>query len=66
MMIISLILESETKIKSFMTAFEVMLGFYFGSKVVHHLASTDRKKVQAVADAKSASGDEFLDPDAAG
>lgn len=59
-------LESETKIKPFMTAFEIMLGFYFGSKVVHHLAATDKNKVKAVAKAKSVTKDEFLDTEAAG
>lgn len=59
-------LDSEEKIKPFMTAFEIMLGFYFGSKVVHHLASADKNKVKAVANASNAGQDEFLDPGAAG
>jgi hypothetical protein len=59
-------LESADKIASFMTAFEIVLGFYFGSKVVHHLASVDKNKVKAVAKAKSDSNDEFYDAEASG
>lgn len=55
--------DSEERISSFMTAFEIMLGFYFGSKVVHHLTSADRDKVKEVANAKT---DEFVDVEAEG
>jgi Trk-type K+ transport system membrane component len=57
--------ESDTKISSFLTAFEVVLGFYFGAKVVHHIASTDKNKVKAVAGSNK-SQEEFNDPDASG
>jgi len=34
----------ESWITEFMTAFQMMIAFYFGSKVMHHVASNDRKK----------------------
>lgn len=59
-------LESAEKITPFMTAFEIMLGFYFGSKVVHHLASVDKNKVKAAAKASVEGGNEFSDAEASG
>ena len=38
----------EDEIHEFMVAFQMMLAFYFGSKVMHHMASTDRKKTEAI------------------
>ena len=35
----------EQEIDGFMTAFQMMIAFYFGSKVMHHVTSADRKKV---------------------
>ncbi len=34
----------ESWVAEFMTAFQMMIAFYFGSKVMHHVASNDRKK----------------------
>jgi hypothetical protein len=38
----------EDKIAGLMTAFQMMLAFYFGSKVMHHLTSVDLKKSKEV------------------
>lgn len=35
----------ESWMSEFMVAFQMMIAFYFGSKVMHHVASNDRKKV---------------------
>ncbi|MCB0806233.1 MAG: hypothetical protein KDC05_10575 [Bacteroidales bacterium] len=40
----------EIQVKDMMTAFQMMLAFYFGSKVMHHLASTDKIKTKAIAE----------------
>ncbi len=42
------IIGFEDEIHEFMVAFQMMLAFYFGSKVMHHMASTDRKKTEAI------------------
>ncbi len=34
----------EQEMHEFMVAFEMMIAFYFGSKVMHHITSADRKK----------------------
>lgn len=34
----------ESHMEEFMVAFQMMIAFYFGSKVMHHVASNDRKK----------------------
>jgi hypothetical protein len=34
----------ENNMGEFMVAFQMMIAFYFGSKVMHHLAATDQKK----------------------
>ena len=39
----------ETRIGDFMVAFQMMLSFYFGSKVMHHLTSVDERKNAASA-----------------
>lgn len=57
---------SVERISPFMTAFEIMLGFYFGSKVVHHLASSDKQKVQTVAKSSGEKTNDFDDPNAKG
>ncbi len=59
-------MDSLDKISVMMSAFELMLAFYFGSKVMHHFAATDKRKTQAVAKAQSISHDEFEDPEAIG
>jgi len=62
----------EEEIHELMVAFQMMLGFYFGSKVMHHYASTDRKKTQFIAEAEKAivlneeESDEFGGDEAAG
>lgn len=38
--------ESEMKFMEFLTAFQMMIAFYFGSKVAHHVTSTDRHKAK--------------------
>lgn len=37
----------ETKIDQLLVAFQMMLAFYFGSKVMHHVTSADRTKTIA-------------------
>ena len=59
-------LESEEKISTFMSAFEIMLAFYFGSKVMHHLSSVDKNKAKSYADATRTKPEEFDDPEAIG
>lgn len=54
----------EEEMHELMVAFQMMLAFYFGSKVMHHMTSTDRKKTQFIAEAessvlKNAESDEF-------
>lgn len=34
----------ETKIEQLLVAFQMMIAFYFGSKVMHHLAAANRDK----------------------
>lgn len=41
----------ETRIGDFMVAFQMMLSFYFGGKVMHHLTSVDERKNAASAKA---------------
>ena len=36
------------KLGELTTAFEMMLAFYFGAKVMHHLASNDKNKTKAL------------------
>lgn len=44
------IIGFESEIHEFMVGFQMMIAFYFGSKVMHHLASTDRQKTEAIAE----------------
>ena len=66
------IIGFEDEIHELMVAFQMMIAFYFGSKVMHHMASTDRKKTEAVAEnvgnvqAFQNVTDEFDDEEAAG
>jgi len=39
----------EVEIREFMTAFQMMVAFYFGSKVMHHVTSADRDKTKVMA-----------------
>ncbi len=59
-------MDSMEKITPMLNAFELIIAFYFGSKVMHHLASVDRSKTQAVAEAQKNSQDEFEDQEAIG
>ena len=34
----------ESEISQFMVAFQMMIAFYFGAKVMHHITSSDKKK----------------------
>ena len=43
--------DLETRISEFIVAFQMMLSFYFGSKVMHHLTSVDERKNKASAKA---------------
>ena len=38
--------HDESNIIEFLTAFKMMIAFYFGAKVMHHVTSTDRAKVE--------------------
>jgi|GEM_PF-2250093 len=58
-------MESMDKISAIINAFELMLAFYFGSKVMHHLTAADKNKTKAVAGAQKKE-EEFNDPDAIG
>lgn len=39
----------EDMYRELMVAFQMMLAFYFGSKVMHHVTSADRKKSETIA-----------------
>ena len=43
----------ETEINQFMVAFQMMIAFYFGAKVMHHITSSDKKKAYALAQAST-------------
>lgn len=64
--------DFEKEVEQLLLAFQMMIAFYFGSKVMHHMASTDQKKTKTVAEsmvaAKSSAGSKssFDDPEAAG
>lgn len=47
--------NNEKIIAELLNAFEIILGFYFGGKVVHHLASVDQKKNEKMSEALKAS-----------
>lgn len=38
--------RDESYIKEFMVAFQMMIAFYFGSKVMHHVTASEKKKTQ--------------------
>lgn len=43
------IIGFEDEFHELMVAFQMMIAFYFGSKVLHHMTSTDRKKTEVIA-----------------
>ena len=43
--------NSEDNIFEFLTAFKMMIAFYFGAKVAHHVSSTNRAKAKYEAEA---------------
>ncbi len=45
------IIGFEAEIHELMVAFQMMIAFYFGSKVMHHITASDKKKAYAFADA---------------
>lgn len=47
----------EMEIHELMVAFQMMIAFYFGSKVMHHITSSDKKKAIAIAESDFDSGD---------
>jgi hypothetical protein len=44
------IIGFENEINELMVAFQMMIAFYFGSKVMHHMTSTDRRKTEVIAE----------------
>jgi amino acid permease len=67
------ILGTEDGFHEFIVAFQMMVAFYFGSKVMHHITSTERQKTQFIAEAQSGSqrsddeaGGDFTDNEAEG
>ncbi len=40
------LISLENKLEQLMVAFQMMLAFYFGSKVLHHITSADAKKTK--------------------
>ena len=38
--------RDESFIQEFMVAFQMMIAFYFGSKVMHHVTASEKKKTQ--------------------
>lgn len=60
----------EKEIDGLMTAFQMMIAFYFGSKVMHHFASVDKNKTKAIAASLNNSKEEnsttFFDSNAKG
>ncbi|NJO88628.1 MAG: hypothetical protein HC831_06415 [Chloroflexia bacterium] len=66
------IIGFEDEIHELMVAFQMMIAFYFGSKVMHHMSSTDRKKTEVFAQnvgslqSKQTETEDFDDESAAG
>ncbi|PIE85972.1 MAG: hypothetical protein CSA05_02935 [Bacteroidia bacterium] len=44
--------KDELNFREFLVAFQMMIAFYFGSKVMHHVTSVDGKKVRYKTDAQ--------------
>jgi hypothetical protein len=47
------IIGFEQEIHEFMVAFQMMIAFYFGAKVMHHITASDKKKAYAYAEAEA-------------
>lgn len=43
----------ESRADMLLTAFHMMIAFYFGSKVMHHVTATDGKKTQTLIEAQT-------------
>jgi len=62
----------ETKINQLLVAFQMMLAFYFGSKVMHHVTKADERKSERLSDVlavtrrQAAKTDDFEVPGAVG
>ncbi len=65
----------EEEIGQLLVAFQMMIAFYFGAKVMHHVTNSDLKKTTTISENmvaakavenKPAAGGDFNDPDAAG
>ncbi|MCQ2974466.1 MAG: hypothetical protein MJ211_06600 [Bacteroidales bacterium] len=48
------IIGLEQEFTEFMAAFQMMIAFYFGAKVMHHINSVDKSKTKALAEAAEA------------
>lgn len=53
------IIGFEQEMSQLMVAFQMMIAFYFGSKVMHHVTSADRSKAKHVADINTTTGRDF-------
>lgn len=53
------IIGFETEIHEFMIAFQMMIAFYFGSKVMHHITSSDKKKTYAVSNSNQSNSSSY-------
>ncbi len=45
----------EEEFSEFLAAFQMMVAFYFGAKVMHHISSVDKSKTKAISEAAIAS-----------
>jgi len=45
----------EEEFSEFLAAFQMMVAFYFGAKVMHHISSVDKSKTKAITEAAIAS-----------
>ncbi len=53
------IIGFEQEIHQLMVAFQMMIAFYFGSKVMHHVTSADRSKTEHITKASNNEGRDF-------
>ncbi|MCQ2252134.1 MAG: hypothetical protein MJZ61_01655 [Bacteroidales bacterium] len=44
----------ESEFSEFLAAFQMMVAFYFGAKVMHHISSVDKSKTKAITEAAMA------------
>ena len=47
------IIGLEDEIRELMIAFQMMIAFYFGSKVMHHITATERNKTRYIAQSQT-------------